>query len=80
MKAYRLLAIFTYQYEYAVLEGLFREAEINYLIINDTLASILPFHSNAFGGIQILVHRKDFEEAKRILDSFTDTTPNLKIV
>lgn len=80
MKDYITLAKFTYQFEYVVIKGILEKEGIRFFLRNDTLVGIFPFYSNAFGGIHLLVHPEDYEEAKRILDNFTDNTPHLKIV
>lgn len=80
MKDYITLATFTYQFEYVVIKGVLEKEGIRFFLKNDTLVGIFPFYSNAFGGIHLLVHPDDYEEAKRILDHFTDNTPHLKIV
>ncbi len=80
MKAYLLLATFTYQYEYLVIQGLLEEEGIRFLKKNETLAALLPFYSNAFGGIHLLVHPEDFNLAKKIIEDFQNTNPHLKVV
>ena len=79
MEGYKTIAIFTFQSEYAVLRLLFDQARIQYVFQNETMISVLPFHSNAFGGIQLKVHTSDIEEATKIIDEL-DATAHLKIV
>ncbi|WP_081208175.1 putative signal transducing protein [Salegentibacter sediminis] len=80
MKAYLHLATFTYQYEYLVIQGLLEEEGIRYFKKNETLAGLLPFYSNALGGIHLLVHSEDFNQAKKIIEDFQNTNPHLKVV
>lgn len=79
MKDYKTIAIFTFPSEYAVLRLLFDQANINYVFQNETMVSVLPFHSNAFGGIRLKVHELDIEKAKKIMEGL-DNTSDLRIV
>ena len=67
MKDFITIARFTYPSEYAVLELLLQQAEINFIFLNETAINVLPFHSNAFGGIRLQVHKKDKERAVQII-------------
>jgi len=78
MQNYVTVAIFTYASEYAVLEHLLQQADIPYIFENETMISVLPFHSNAFGGIRLKVHPEFQNEAKKIIQDL-DSTANLKI-
>ena len=79
MKGYKTIAIFTFQSEYAVLRLLFDQAGIQYVFENETMISVLPFHSNALGGIRLKVHTSDIDEATKIINDL-DATAHLKIV
>lgn len=79
MKDYKTIAIFTFQSEYAVLRLLFDQAGIQYVFQNETMISVLPFHSNALGGIRLKVHSSDIEKAVEIINEL-DATSHLKIV
>jgi hypothetical protein len=79
MEGYKTIAIFTFQSEYAVLQLLFDQAEIQYVFQNETMISVLPFHSNALGGIRLKVHTSDIEKATKIINNL-DATKHLKIV
>ena len=59
MERYVTIAIFTYPSEYTVLEHLLQQAGIRYVFENETMISVLPFHSNAIGGIRLKVHQLD---------------------
>jgi len=79
MEGYKTIAIFTFQSEYAVLRLLFDQAGIQYVFQNETMISVLPFHSNALGGIRLNVHISDIEKATEIINNL-DATAHLKIV
>ena len=78
MNDYRNIAIFTFPSEYTVLRHLLEQAQLRFVFQNETMISVLPFHSNAFGGIRLLVHKEDVEEATKILDNLNN--PSLRIV
>lgn len=79
MEHYETIAIFTYQSEYAVLRLLLEQENIRFVFQNETMISVLPFHSNALGGIRLKVHEEDIELALRILDKWKGSS-HLKIV
>tara|TARA_R110002072_G_scaffold22615_1_gene79375 strand:- start:206395 stop:206634 length:240 start_codon:yes stop_codon:yes gene_type:complete len=74
MKDFKTIAIFTFPSEYAVLQLLFDQHEVRYVFQNETMISVLPFHSNAFGGIRLQVHKDDIIKAKRIMNDLNDTS------
>ncbi|NND88379.1 MAG: DUF2007 domain-containing protein [Flavobacteriaceae bacterium] len=79
MKNYTTIAIFTFPSEYAVLRLLFDQKFIRYIFENETMISVLPFHSNAFGGIRLKVHPDDVTKATQIMNDL-DTPNHLRIV
>ncbi|MFD1094524.1 putative signal transducing protein [Salegentibacter chungangensis] len=79
MREYIFLISFTYPHECLVIKNLFEQENIRFYMRNETLVSLIPFSSNAFGGIRLMVHPKDFKKAKKILDSFQNSS-HLKIV
>lgn len=79
MEQYKTLAIFTFQSEYAVLRLLLEHEEIRHIFLNETMIGVLPFHSNAVGGIRLKIHPEDFENAQQILDRWNHSS-HLKIV
>ena len=79
MNNYQLIAIFTYASEYTVLRHLLQQAEIRFVFQNETMISVLPFHSNAIGGIRLLVYREDVAEATEILNNLNNPS-SLRIV
>ncbi|MDX1461468.1 MAG: DUF2007 domain-containing protein [Marinirhabdus sp.] len=79
MKDYQVIAIFTYPSEYTVLQHLLQQAEIQFVFQNETMISVLPFHSNAIGGIRLLVHKDDIHEARKIVEDLNNPS-SLRIV
>jgi hypothetical protein len=73
------VARFTYPSDYAVLELLLQQAEIRYVFLNETVINVLPFHSNAFGGIRLQVHKKDEEKTVQIITDLNKSS-SLNIV
>jgi hypothetical protein len=79
MEAYQTIAIFTYPSEYSVLQHLLQQQGIRFIFQNETMISVLPFHSNAIGGIRLQVHKEDIEKATQIIDNLNDPS-QLRIV
>ena len=79
MEHYKTIAIFTYPSEYTVLQHLLEINHIRFIFENETMISVLPFHSNAIGGIRLKVHLEDVTKATEILNNLNNRSP-LKIV
>ena len=79
MEDFITVARFTFPSDYAVLELLLQQEEIRYVFLNETVINILPFHSNAFGGIRLQVHQNDEELTIKIINDLGKST-SLKIV
>jgi len=79
MEDFITVARFTFPSDYAVLELLLQQEEIRYVFLNETVINILPFHSNAFGGIRLQVHLEDKEKTIQIINDL-DKSASLKIV
>ncbi|WP_290628765.1 DUF2007 domain-containing protein [Altibacter sp.] len=62
-----------------MLRHLFEQQEIRHGFLHETMIGVLPFHSNAFGGIRLQVHEEDIEIAQEIINQLNDTS-NLHIV
>ena len=77
MKSFKTIAIFNYTHEIVVLKHRLDQEGIQYFFENETMSSIAPFYSNAFGGIKLKIHPNDFETVQTILD---DLKTNLNIV
>lgn len=74
MKEFVTIARFTYPSEYAVLKLLLNRNNINFIFLNETAINVMPFHSNAFGGIRLQVHKKDKERAIQIIKELNNTS------
>jgi len=72
MENYKTIAIFTYPSEYTVLKHLLQQQNIRFVFLNETMISVLPFHSNAIGGIRLNVHKEDVIIAKEIIDNLNN--------
>ncbi len=46
-----------------------QEEDINCYLENENMATLVPYLSNAIGGIQLMVHKTQAERAKEILES-----------
>ena len=79
MKDFTPIAKFTYEYEYSVLRLLLEQAQIQFFFKNETMISMVPFYSNALGGITLLVHENDKTKALEIIEEFNSES-HLRIV
>ena len=79
MKNFITVARYTYPSEYAVLELLLQREGIRYVFFNETVINILPFHSNAFGGIRLQVHKNDAQKVKDLINELNNDSP-LRVV
>ncbi|WP_306351241.1 putative signal transducing protein [Flavobacterium sp. '19STA2R22 D10 B1'] len=79
MEDFVTVAVFNYPHEIAILKHLLDEAEIQYVFENETMTSIVPFYSQALGGIKLKVHPNDIELVQKILAEMNDQD-HLKIV
>ena len=77
MEDFITIARFTYPSEYVIIELLLQQATINYVFLNETAIAILPFHSNAFGGIRLQVHKNDKEKANENSSEFENKSKNI---
>ena len=67
MKDLKTIAIFTFASEYTVLKHLLEQANLRFIFQNEMMVSVLPFHSNAVGGIRLKVHVDDIKKANKII-------------
>ena len=79
MKNFITVARYTYPSEYAVLELLLQREGIRYVFLNETVINVLPFHSNAFGGIRLQVHKNDAQKVKDLINELNNDSP-LRVV
>jgi hypothetical protein len=77
MQDFKIIRTFNYSHEIVVLKHLLEQEKINYFFENETLVSIDPFGSFAYGGIKLKVHINDFEKVQQLLD---DLNTKLTIV
>ncbi|MCD9574725.1 DUF2007 domain-containing protein [Flavobacterium soyae] len=77
MESFKTIAVFNYLHETVVLKHLLEQDEIPYFFENEVTLSVMPFYSNALGGIKLKVHPNDFEQVQEILDNLNNP---LKIV
>ncbi len=63
------VAVFNLPTEIAVLKTILENEGIQYFFENETIVSIDPFASIAYGGIKLKVHRNDVVLVKGILDN-----------
>jgi hypothetical protein len=75
MKNFVTVARYTYPSEYAVLELLLQREEIKYVFLNETVINVLPFHSNAFGGIRLQVHKNDIQKVMDLINELDNDSP-----
>lgn len=69
MKDFVTVAVFNLPTEIAVLKSILENEGIQYFFENETIVSIDPFASIAYGGIKLKVHRNDVEMVREILDN-----------
>ncbi|MFY8189228.1 MAG: DUF2007 domain-containing protein [Flavobacterium sp.] len=62
------VATFNLPTEIAVLKSILMHRNIPHFFDNETIVSIDPFASFAYGGIKLKIHLKDFEEVTEILN------------
>lgn len=74
------IAVFTYPHEYAVLKLVLEKNKIRFFFQNETAIGIVPFYSNALGGIFLKVHPNDLELAETILEDFNSQNNPLRVV
>lgn len=79
MEDFETIAIFNYAHEIVILKHRLEQENIPYLFENEATLSVMPFYSNALGGIRLKVHINDFETVQTILNELNDND-NLKIV
>ncbi|MDD2984901.1 DUF2007 domain-containing protein [Flavobacterium sp.] len=69
MKEFITVAIFNLPSEIAVLKSILENEGIPYFFENETIVSIDPFASIAYGGIKLKVHPSDVTLVQQILDN-----------
>lgn len=77
MENFKTIAIFNFPNEIVVLKHILNQEGITYFFENENTISIVPFYTNALGGIKLKVHINDFEKVQEILDNLKS---NLSII
>lgn len=77
MKNFITIAVFNFPQEIVVLKSILENEGIVHYFENETIISVDPFASIAFGGIKLKIHPNDIEMVKMILDNLNS---NLEIV
>lgn len=79
MKHFVTAAVFTYPHEIAILRHLLQDTGLQFYFENETMLSVVPFYTQALGGIKLKVHRNDLDTVNQILEDFNYNN-HLKIV
>lgn len=77
MEEFVTIATFNFPHEIIVLKSILQNERIAFLFLNETLISVNPLASYAYGGIELKIHPNDFEAVQTILDELNN---NLNIV
>lgn len=80
MNEFETVATYTYAHECMVIKPLLLKEGIQHFFQNETIIGLIPFYSNAVGGIKLKVKKSDYQKVKAILNSLSDPYPHLKIV
>lgn len=73
MKEFLTIAIFNFPHEIIVLKSILENEGIAFFFLNETLVSVNPFASYAYGGIELKVHPNDFKIVQIILDKLNNS-------
>ena len=79
MEEFKTIVTFNYPHEIVVLKHILEQEEIPFYFENETMTNIVPFYSQALGGIKLKIHPNDFEVVQCILKELEDNN-DLKIV
>ena len=77
MEEFITIATFNFPHEIIDLKSILQNEGIAFFFQNETLVSVNPLASYAYGGIQLKIHPNDFETVQTILDELNN---NLNIV
>lgn len=77
MKDFITIAVFNFPQEIVILKSILENEGIVHYFENETIVSVDPFASIAFGGIKLKIHPNDKEVVQTILDNLDN---KLKIV
>lgn len=79
MAEFITIASFTYPSEIVVLKSILEYEGIAHFFQNETIISVDPLASLAYGGIQLKIHPKDITVVQNILNNLNNNS-ELKIV
>ncbi|TSE05137.1 MULTISPECIES: hypothetical protein [Aquimarina] len=79
MKDFVIVKTYTYPFEYTVLKHLLDQEGISYFFENETMIGVFPFYSNALGGINLKIHKRDKQRVLQIINDL-NTNSHLTIV
>ena len=77
MEEFVTIAIFNYPHEIIILKSILQNERIAFFFLNETLVSVNPLASYAYGGIELKIHPNYFQIVQSILDKLNN---NLNIV
>lgn len=77
MEDFETIAIFNYTHEIVILKHRLDQEGIHYFFENEATVSIVPFYSNALGGIKLKIHPNDFETVRIILEELNGSNLNI---
>lgn len=77
MKDFITIAVFNFPQEIVVLKSILENEGIVHYFENETIVSVDPFASIAFGGIKLKIHPNDIQIVQQILDNLNN---RLKLV
>lgn len=80
MNNYVTIAIYSYPHEYVIPKLLLTQKNIRFVLENETMINIVPFYSNALGGVHLKVHKEDVEYALKIIKQIENNTSHLRLL
>ena len=72
MSEFIIVAVFNLPTEIVVLKSILMHRNIPHYFDHETIVSIDPFASFAYGGIKLKIHPNDFDEVTEILKQLND--------
>ena len=72
MEEFITIATFNFPHEIIVLKSILQNEGIAFFFQNETLVSVNPLASYAYGGIELKIHPNDFEVVQKILDELNN--------
>lgn len=72
MEEFVTIATFNFPHEIIVLKSILQNEGITFFFLNETLVSVNPLASYAYGGIKLKIHPNDFKVVQTILDELNN--------